>query len=296
MRSAQNRYITSGEYSDPGTSPNLILQFLFGLNENPDPDAQECSAGYNFELAYADRSLRPRLPFDLSGTAPNGGAITGIMQLIKRDNTETTLVCAGTAVYKWNGASTWTSKGTVTAPARLRDCYYPLTDQLIITDINLNNVVKSWDGTTFGNLTTGLTKPLKAKYGVIWQDRVWLFNINYDGTNYPHMVLVSQFENPNSYDTAARGGPTSLGGGTFTTGMEAFYILTPDLKPINGVTTYQNSLVISTLRGRIFQLTGNSSSTYQMQDFYDVVPPIGDEGFSNIGNDAIYVKPGGGIV
>lgn len=282
-------------WSDPAEAPSLILDFQYGLNENQTPGIQECTEGYNFELAVNDSTMRNRQPFNIMGTATNGKAITGILQLIKRDNTETTLVCATDTVYQWDGASTFSSKGSVTGTALLRGAYWALGDYLVITDVNLNNVVKTWDGTTFTSMTTALAGPLKAKYGIVHENRVWLFNINYNGTSYPHMILACKFEDPTNWDTASRGGPSTVGGGTFATGLEAFYLLVPDLKAINGVCLYQNTLVISTDKGRLWELTGSSAKDFQFTDFYDTSPSIGSESIASIGNDAVFMREGGRI-
>ncbi len=261
---------------------------------------EECGLGYNFDLALNQTSFVPRKAFDLAGTSPavsgtTSNATTGLMQLVKRDGTQTTLTVNGIRVFKWDGASTFTTEGAVTAPALLRDTYWSLGDYLVITDLNLNNAVQSWDGTTFGALTTGLTYTLKAKYAIVYLNRVWLFNINYNGTDYPHMVLASAFENPQSYDTSTRGGPTTVGGGTFATGLEAFYILTPDMKPINGVAVFQNNLIISTTEGRLWNLSGSNSLDFQFTDFFDNEPSVGTECLVNVGNDVIFVSRGGEI-
>ncbi len=287
---------TQGQkWSDASNAPILSLQFPYGLNENLTQDIGECSAGYNFDLAFGQTSFVPRAPFDLKGTAPNAGAITGIMQLVKRDSTETTLVAAGSIVYKWDGASIWTNKGSVTAPALLRDTYWSLGDYSIITDINQNNVVKTWDGTTFASMTTGLASSLFAKYAIVFLNRVWLFNIKYGANSYPHMILACKFEDPTTWDTSTRGGPTNVGGGSFSTGLEPFYLLVPDLKPINGVCLFANQLIISTDTGRLWNLQGTSSSTFQFVDFYDNSPAVGQENVVTIGNDVIFSRQGGAI-
>lgn len=282
------------------STPRLFVTFGRGLNENTTPDLEECGSGYNFDLALSQTSFVPRHAYDLAGTAPSvsgvtGNTCTGLMQLVKRDSTQTTLSTHGKTVFLWDGASTFTSKGTVTAPALLRDTYWSLGEYLVITDINLNNVVKTWDGTTFGNLTTGLAQALMAKYAIVHLNRVWLFNITYNGVNYPHMILASVFENPQSYDTSTRGGTTTIGGGTFATGLEAFYLLVPDMKPINGVTAFQNTLIISTLEGRMWQLQGSSSLDFNFVDFFDMEPSVGKECLANVGNDAVFVGRGGEI-
>lgn len=282
-------------WADNAPQPRLSLTFSYGLNENPTPDGGECSFGYNFDLAPGNSALVPRAPFDLKGTATNAGAINSIMQLVKTDNTQTTLVVAGNTVYLWDGASSFTSKGTVTSTCRLRACNWALGNYLVISDVALINPVSQWDGSTFSALTTGLGSTLYAKYAIVHLNRVWLFNIKYGSTTYPHMILTCAFENPTSFDIATRGGPSSSGGGIFSTGLEAFYLLTPDLKPINGVSLFQDQLILSTENGRCWRLTGSSSKDFLFSQFYDTLPALGTEALVDIGNDVLFVSNAGEI-
>lgn len=281
------------------TSPlqeRFALAFPYGLNENQYPDIGECSAGYNFELSPNQSALVSRKPVDLEGTATNAGEITGIMQLVKRTAAETTLVVAGTAVYQWGAGgdlSVFTSKGSVTAGGLQRDTYWSLDEFIVITDVNKINVVGKWDGTTFAALTTGLASALYAKYAIVKDGRMWLFNITYGTTALPHMILVSAFENAQSYDTTQR----SVSG-TFATGLEAFYILTPDLKPINGATIFKNTLIVSTQGGSLFALSGNApngTDPYRITTFNDGSPAIGNEAVAQIGNDVVFMRQGGRV-
>ena len=91
-----------------------VLRFVGGLNEQDETlvRPEECIAGYNFELGSVNSHFRPRKPFDLLGTASNGSALNGFVQLIKTDNTETTIVQAGDTVYEWNGTTGFTSRGS----------------------------------------------------------------------------------------------------------------------------------------------------------------------------------------
>src|SRR5678815_4464036 len=85
-----------------------------GLNENQYPNVNEAASGsYNFDLKKDSSYLFPRMPFDKLGTATNGADSRGFLQLIKRDDTETTLVQAGNTVYQWDGSTTFTSKATL---------------------------------------------------------------------------------------------------------------------------------------------------------------------------------------
>ncbi len=272
----------------------MKITFEGGLNENGDQDIdpKECSAGKNFELGLSINYLTPRPAFDHYATAPiTTSAVTGFMQLVKRDDTETTLATVGDTVYQVSGASpVFSSVGTVTAGSKLRDTYWSLGDYLVITDITKTTVVKQWDGTTFGTLTTGLGTDLYAKYGVVHNGRVWLFNVK-TTTDTPHLMVASAFEDPTSYDISARAPQVT----SFATGNEAFYMLTPDLRPINGVTLFYNQLIISTDRGRLFKLTGTDANDYAWTPFYQGSAATGTETMINIGNDVAFMKEGGSI-
>jgi hypothetical protein len=279
-----------------GPEPRLILDYPYGLNENITTAPGECSEGANFDLEAFRTSFVPRSCYDLKGTAPNAGKLTGLLQLVKRDGTETTLTVNGSKAYLWDGASSFTDKGSLTTDALLRGEYWSLGEYLVITDLNLNNVLKTWDGTTFGDMThTGVAGNLYAKFAIVHLNRVWLFNIKQGSTSYPHMILVCKFEDPTNWDISTRGGPTTVGGGVFVTGLEAFYLLTPDLKPINGVCLFQNQLIFSTDKGRIWSLTGSSAATFQVLDFSDTSPAIGTETVISMGSDVILPRQGNAI-
>jgi hypothetical protein len=262
-----------------------------GLNESQTPDLSEAAQGsYNFDLSKDSYKLIPRYPFDLKGTATNTNEVRGLMQLVKRDDTETTLVQAEETVYRWDGSSTFSSMGTVATNSQLRDVHWALDDYLVVTDLQKATVIKRWDGSTFDTQTTGLGTDLYAKYGMVHHGRVWLFNVK-TSTDTPHLMVASAFENPKSYDTTQRA--TS---GTFSTGLEAFYMLSPDLRPINGVAkTLAGDLVISTKEGSLFKLSGTSASNYKWDNFYPASNAIGDESIVSTGNDVMYMRRGGNI-
>jgi hypothetical protein len=283
-------------WADNAPSPRLILNFPYGLNENITPQPGECTEGYNFDLETFRTSFNPRMPFDLKGTAPNAGKLTGLLQLVKRDNSETTLTVNGNQVYLWDGASSYTSKASVTADALLRGEYWSLGEYLVITDLNLNNVVATWDGTTYSTMThTGIVGNLFAKFAIVHLNRVWLFNITIGVTKFPHMILACKFEDPTNWDSATRGGATTVGGGAFVTGLEAFYLFVPDLKAINSVCLFANQLIISTDKGRIWTLEGTSAKDFQFVDFQDTAPSIGVETMIQMGNDVIFPRQGNAI-
>jgi hypothetical protein len=270
------------------------MKILFGggVNESETPNINEGASGsQNFDLEKDSYKMVPRAPFDLLGTSTNAGDIRGFVQLVKRDDTETTLVQSGGVVYKWNGSSTFSSAGTCSATSQLRGTYWSLGDYAVVTDIQKLTPVSTWDGTTFGTLSTGLGVSLYAKYGIVHKGRVWLFNVT-TSTDTPHLMVASAFENPQSYDITKRASTS----GTFSSGNEAFYMLTPDLRPINGVAiTISGDLVISTFEGRLFKLTGSTATDFAFVPFYPQSQAVGDESLSSTGNDIIYMGRGGRI-
>ena len=68
------------------------LIFSGGLNQQDVATVklEECIEGYNYELGFSNTSFSPRAPIDSIATTTNTSDIRGIMQLIKRDGTETT--------------------------------------------------------------------------------------------------------------------------------------------------------------------------------------------------------------
>ena len=268
------------------------LVFSGGLNEQDVALVQpeECIEGYNSELGFNQTSMRPRKPFDLMGTATNASDIRGIIQLIKTDATETTLIQAGDTVYDWDGSSTFTSKGTVNSSSKLRGTTWSLDDYTVITDLSKATVVKKWDGSTLSTLTTGIEPvDLYAKYAIVHLGRMWMFNVK-AGTDTPHLLISSAFEDPTSYDTSLRAKD-----GSFSTGNEAFYMVSPDLLPINGVELWQGILIMSTEGGRLWKLTGTDSTDFVWVPFYTGSYATGEESMSTIGNDMVYMKKDGVI-
>ncbi len=270
-----------------------MTDFTFGggINELNDIAIarEECVSGQNFELGLGNTKFMRRKPFDLLDTTPNASNIHGIHQLVERDGTKTTLVASGTVMYEWDG-STFTSRGTVVQTAEFHDFDWELDETIIIVDRNKADVVKEWDGTTLSDLTTGLGVNFYAKYGIVEANRAWFANITTGSTAVPHMLVASAFENRQDYDTAARGGE-----GGFATGKEAFYLLTPNLKPINGLIQFKNDTIISTEGGTMYRLVGDDASNYRFVPYYAGSAAIGDNAFVDAGDDVYYMREGGVI-
>lgn len=269
------------------------LRFRGGINQLDDElvNDEECVEGENFLLDAESGQFRPRPGFALMGTAPNAGRVRSIMQLVNRSSVLTTLIKAGTILYNWNGASTWTPVATLSTNSLLRDAYWSLDDLLIITDLAKETVVKAWNGTTVTDLPhsiAGVTS-LYAKYSIVWQNRVWLLNIKTDSTDNPHVILASEFNEYDNYDNALT--PTS----TTLTANVPFFLTIPNLRPINGVATFFDTVVISTVGGGLFKITGNDATDYRIDEFYPGSGAAGEESIVNTGNDIVYVRLGGHI-
>ncbi len=359
-------------YRRPRIDGAFELLFGGGLNERDEFNIspEECATGQNFLLDGARFTLKPRPPQDLEGTAPNNGAITGILQLIKRDDTFTQVLVADDTWYDWDGAEAYSD---VTPPlftsgtdgARMRGTVWALDDLLIITDLDKENLLYKWDGTTAARLKTNLasgnpqavttatctggtatlavsthgystgdlvvveganeaeyngefqitvldagtftysmtctTSPatgsitvdlgieVKAKYSAVFNSRVWLFNITADGTETPSMILASAFEDPEDYDNSTRG---DAQGGTVGTSSDAFFLLAPDGRAINGVAVFYNTIVISTAEGKLFKLVGFDATDYAFEEYYQGSSAAGEEGIINVGDDVVFFRRG----
>ena len=268
---------------------DVILKFGGGQDSAASEeviDPRESSEALNYTLDLRNAELRNRPPIDLVWSAPNAQQINGFGQLEKADGTLTTLVQAGTTVYSTD-FTTQTSVGTVTSGAKLRG---PLThnwnldDILILTDTALVQPVLQWDGTSLSEVNHSLTGDLMAKYAFVENERLWLGNIKSNGVLTPHAVLASEVSN---HDNLAQTKPASgLGVG------DPFWLLTPDLKPINGLLSVFQLVVISSRRGSIFKAAGTSSQDFAITPLYPRSGAVGDESMIYVGNDVAYGRQG----
>src|SRR3989337_522079 len=172
------------------------------------------------------------------------------------------------------------NKGTATNAASINGFVQLITSA---------DVEKSRDGSALTTLTTGLGVDLYAKYGLVHLGRMWLFNVK-AGNDTPHLLVASAFETPTSYNTTLRAKDSS-----FSTGNEAFYMVTPDLRPINGVAPFYGTLIISTEGGGLWKLSGTSSVNFQWDPFYPGSFATGTETTILTGDDVFYMKKGGGV-
>jgi hypothetical protein len=278
---------------------NLVIDFGGGLHTRASADdinEREAADGSNFLLDVQNRDLKPRQPFDLIGTVPNGAEIRGGGSLVKSDGTISTIIQAGDTVYEWDGADGFTSKGTVNAQARLRGHWrthnWTLDDELLLTDLNLVDTVKKWDGTTFANVTfleghdSGASfGTFYAKYLNISDERAIFHNVRDPNTSSPHMIVGSMRSEYTVISVANR--PSSS-----LSESDPFFLLSPDLKPINGAVEAFGTAIISTERGQLFNLSGSSAKDFKFDPFYAGSAAIGDESLAYVGNDLVYGRQG----
>jgi hypothetical protein len=160
---------------------------------------------------------------------------------------------------------------------------------MIITDLDKKTELRQWDGSDFTTFGTNLVNPF-AKYCVSWNNRIWLFNLTENGVDLSHVILASAWQDPTNLNTSIRAGDT-----TFADGDEAFYMTSPDLKPINGVALFKSTIIFSTVEGKLYKITGTDSTNYAITQFYGGSAVIGDESLANIGNDVTFMREGGVI-
>lgn len=275
-----------------GEPDPIVLRFGGGIHSRASEDEidpSECADGQNFQLDLEDRQFKPRNPFDLLGTTPNGAEIRGGGQLQKADGSISTLVQAGDTVYSWDGTS-FSFVATISPTAKLRgrlEQNWQLDDKLILTDMNLIEPVKEWDGTTFQDMPHNLTGDFLAKYSFVSNERVFFGNVisGSPGIATPHMLVGSERGDNEVLSVSAR--PSSS-----LTEADPFFLLTPDLRPINGLVEAFQRIVISSLRGSMWILTGESAKDFAISELYPRSAAVDDESVAYIGNDVVYGRQG----
>lgn len=276
---------------------DVVIKFGGGLHtraSEDEIDPREAAGGNNFLLDLENLQLRNRNPFDLIGQVPNGQEIRGGGSLLKSDGTVSTLVQAGDTVYEWDGISTFTSVGTVDPNARLRGHWrshnWSLDDKLLLTDLSLVEVVKEWDGITFADVafTNEVPEPFGdfyAKYLSISLERAVFSHVRDPGQTIRHMMVGSK-QTDYTQITVSNLPSSAL------SEEDPFFLLMPDLRPINGHVEAFGATMLSTQKGRLFNLTGSSAKDFSFDEFYPGSNASGEESLVYIGNDIIYGRQG----
>jgi hypothetical protein len=281
-------------------APNDVsveLKFGGGLHTRASADEidnREAADGFNFALDLDNRELRPRPPFDLIGTVPGSGSIRGGGSLLKADGTVSTIVQRGATVYEWDGGTGFDPVGTCNSSAKLRGRWrshnWVLADKLLLSDLTLNDPVKEWDGTTFQSVaftdTSGAAfGSFGCKYIDVSNERVLYSNVKDHGSTFPHLMVGSTQSNYLQIDT------TNVPSSSLST-SDPFYMVIPDLKPINGMVGAFGTRILSTEKGSLFRLDGSSAKDFAFSDFYLGSAASGAEAMAYIGNDVIYGRQG----
>jgi len=249
---------------------------LYGDNSNSLP-----------AFTVADFSLQKRQAFDKVATATNAGSIDGFAQLVKQNGTTSTLIQAGTNVYEWDLSTAFTLRGTVAAGTKMRgfrEHNFTSSEIVLITDLAQNEVMKTWDGTTFASMTHGLGGSFYAKYCRVYRERAFLGNVK-SGTATPHILLGSKIGDWTNLSTGNR--PSAA------LGLDsAFFLPISDLRPINGLEQAFGQFIISTSLGRLHRLKGTNAFDFELEEFYAGSGVSGAEALTAIGNDVILGLPG----
>jgi len=253
----------------------------------------ECTDGENFLLDPGNGEFRPRPPFDLLSTVPNGGEIRGFATLLKADGTVTMLVQGGANVYKWDGFI-FTQVGTVSATAQLRgpkESIWQLADKVLIADLNQIDNIKEWDGTTFSETSffevDGSTAfpNFKARYILVENERAFYGNIKDGGGVFEHLLVSSQRGDYTIVSNSLR--PASA-----LSEADPWFLPVPQLKPINGLQFAFGILAVSQANGAFEKLTGATAKDFALVKLHDGSGAAGRESVVSTGNDIIYGAPG----
>lgn len=269
----------------------ITLQFGGGQNSSASEsgiDPRECSTGQNFEIDFKNFNLRNRKPFDKMGTAPNGGSIKGFVNHIASNGTITMLVQAGDKVYKWSKSGGFIYIGACSASAKLRGPtthYWSLDDLTIVTDLSLVQPVMVWDGGSLTTMTHNLGGDFYAKYCLVDDERARFANVISSSTATPHLIATSKLSDYTNLSVSNR--PSSSLGAD-----DPYYVLTPDLRAVNGMTSAFSVITVSSQYGSLYQIVGTDSKDTQIDKLYSRSGAAGNESMEFVGNDIIYGKIG----
>jgi len=273
----------------------ILLRFGGGVNSRAseaDINEQECSSGYNFDLDVSNREYRPRAPVRPWSYAPNELPIRGFASFRDLDGNVTMLVQGGDTIYKFTPPSTFSVVGTCDANARLRgrlEHISPVDDVVIITDLELLERVKKWDGTTLSDITfsdetaAGFGE-FRARYCAIENERAIFANV-WATTATPNLIVGSKRGDYTTISVAQRPA-SSLGD------EDPFFLVQPDNGAINGMAKAYGILAFSSRNGDIYRLTGETAKDFQMTGLFPRSGAQGDEAMVAVGSDVHFGRQG----
>ena len=271
---------------------NFTLKFGGGVNSAASEDdvaINECVVGENFSLDYKNKNLKPRKSIKLVGTAPNASQINGFVNHVNNEGVSTILIQAGGDVYQWSSEIGFILKSTISSSAKIRghhhQNYWALDDFVLVSDLSLIEPVMKWDSSAITDMSHNLTGDFKAKYIYIDNERAHYSNVISNSVATPHMMVVSKLSDNENLSISDR--PSSSLGAD-----DPFYILTPDLRPINAMIGYFDTIVVSSQRGSLFKVSGSDSTDTSILPLFPMSYATGIEPMVNTGNDVIYGRAG----
>lgn len=284
----------------PPQDVDVTIKFGGGLHTRASPDEidpREAAGGNNFLIDIENRNLRNRPPFDLIGALPSGKQVNGGFSLLQSDGTSKTCFQDSSGnVYSWDGLTTFTRIGTVNANSKLRGHWksqnWPLgtNNKVLITDLAQQDVIKEWDGSTFQSTT--FTNQAGSGFGTFYarylnidnERAVWA-NVKDGSTASPHIIIGSK---TSDYTQISVTNVPSSGLGA----TDPYFLITPDLKPVNALIEAFGTTMVSTEKGQIFNLTGTSAQDFAFTPFYPNSAATGTEAMADMGNDIAYGRMG----
>lgn len=276
---------------------DVTIKFGGGIHSRASEDEidpREAADGANFLLDLENRELRTRPPFDLIGTVPNAGEIRGGGSFVKTDGTVAACFQAEDKVYSWDGVTTFTEIGTVAATSKIRGHWrshnFVLDGKVLFSDLELDTVIKEWDGSTFQSATFtdqagSAFGTFYAKYISVANERAVYSHVRDPSTTLPHVMVGSERSNYDKISVSIR--PSSS-----LSEADPFFLIAPDLRAINGHVEAFGSTILSTEHGQLFNLTGTSAKDYAFTEFYPGSAAAGQESVAYVGNDIIYGRQG----
>lgn len=169
---------------------------------------------------------------------------------------------------------------------------WQLRDSVIVTDLAGREDVFEWNGDSDGFTRIGFQTSegndfgaFQAKYCAISNERALFANITDSTGEYPHLIVGSERGDLLTISTEDR--PSSAIGEA-----DPFFLVNPDLRPINGIVESSNMIAFSGREGSMFRMTGSSAEDFAIEELFSGSAASGDEPIVNTGNDIVYGRSG----
>lgn len=302
---------------------SFSLTFGGGVNTRKtqfDLNPAEAEELVNMRLDIDRNSLTPRPPFvkmaDLDDNSlgvpsvsgqkvisiipypPRGNDFYSSAFLVQMSGGKILLCCMFSYNQKWQTFDTGHTVNTDAILSGGYESYSSLDDRLIITDITKTERVRwvrvnvtnggftvDWD-TLPHNLSA---TDFFAAHCFIERERAWFADIKTVGSggtsDTPHMVVGSAVADVTTLSISDR--PSSaIGVG------DPFFLLSPDLKQVEGMISTFSSVLIATQRGKTFILSGSTSEDFYFTPFFPGSGVENKQSMAYAGNDILLYREG----